>query len=128
MESRAFHYEVKVYYDATDLNGHVNYASYMNYFSRAREELVGFEKLSDMIKNKNQGLAVYNANMQFRGAARYGDIVDIRSTYKRDGEFKVLVHQEAWVIGQKKPVVIADFDLVCIELNTHKLLKIPELP
>ena len=125
MTDHVFHFEVKVYYDATDLNGHVNYASYMNYFSRAREEMIGFGTMARMINLDNAGIAVYNATMKFRGAAKYGDIIDIRSTSRLDGEFKAVVHQEAWVVGQNKPAVIADFDLVCIDTKTHKLLKIP---
>jgi acyl-CoA thioester hydrolase len=127
MGSQTFHFEVKVYYDSTDLNGHVNYASYMNYFSRAREEVIGFDRLANMINKNNEGIAVYNAAMKYRGTAKYGDIIDIRSTYKVDGEFKVLMHQEAWVAGHNKPVVIADFDLVCIDTDTQMLKRMPEL-
>ncbi len=125
MADQMFHFEVKVYYDATDLNGHVNYASYMNYFSRAREEMIGFGTMANMVNKDHAGIAVYNATMQFRGAAKYGDTIDIRSSFKLDGEFKAIVHQEAWVHGQPKPAVTADFDLVCIDTETHKLLKIP---
>ncbi len=59
-----------------------------------------------MVNKLNAGIAVYNAEIKFRGAAKYGDIIDIQSSYKYDGEYKVVVHQEAWVVGQKKPVVI----------------------
>lgn len=128
MESQMFHYEIKVYYEATDLNGHVNYACYMNYFSRAREELIGFDRFTDMVNNQRIGIAVYNAQMQFRSAARYGDVLDIRSSYKFDGQFKLQMHQEAWVVGQDKAAVIADFDLVCIDLDTHFLREVPEIP
>ncbi len=95
MENKVFHHKVKVYYEATDLNGHVNYASYMNYFSRAREELIGFENFSHMVNVDRLGMAVYNANMKFRGSAKFGDILDIRTTSQLDGEFKLLMHQEA---------------------------------
>jgi acyl-CoA thioesterase FadM len=80
-----------------------------------------------MVNENHAGIAVYNAAMKFRGAAKYGDIIDIRSTYKIDGEFKVLMHQEAWVAGHNKPAVIADFDLVCIDTDTQMLKRMPEL-
>ncbi len=127
MKSITFHHEVKVYYEATDLNGHVNYANYMNYFSRAREELIGFENFSRMVNEDRLGMAVYNANMKFRGSAKFGDTLDIRTTAEHEGEFRLLMHQEAWIENHKSPCVIADFEVVCIDLDTGMLKKIPKI-
>lgn len=127
MEKKVFHHKLKVYYEATDLNGHVNYASYMNYFSRAREEVIGFDNFSRMVNEDRMGMAVYNATMKFRGAAKFGDIIDIRTTVEPDGAFRLLMHQEAWVENQEAPCVIADFEVVCIDIDTGMLKKIPTL-
>ncbi len=127
MKSETHHYLVTVYYDATDLNGHANYASLMNYFSRAREEVVGMDNFIKMVHEDRIGMAVYNANMQFRSAARFGDTVDIRTNYQFDGEYKILVHQEAWVEGQPKPAVTADFEVICVDVDKGTLVKIPPI-
>ncbi len=127
MKSKEFHHEVKVYYEATDLNGHVNYATYMNYFSRAREELIGFENFSNLVNVKKLGMAVYNANIKYRGSAKFGEILDIRTTAELDGEFKLLMHQEIWVKNHKSAIVTADFEIVCIHVDTGMLNKIPSI-
>ena len=39
----------------------------------------------------------------------------------------LLMHQEAWIENQKAPCVIADMEVVCIDLDTGMLKKIPTL-
>ena len=80
-----------------------------------------------MVNVDRLGMAVYNANLKFRGSARYGDILDIRTTVKPDGAFKLMMHQEAWIENQKAPCVIADIEVVCIDLDSGMLKKMDEV-
>jgi len=125
MKSRVHHYETRIHYGDVDLNRVVYYSKYLEFFSNAREELMGYENFSYLINVARIGFAVYNANLKFRGKVQYGDVVDIRSTYDFDGEFKLLMHQEVWVSGQDKPAVIGDLELVAINLESGSIIKIP---
>jgi len=125
MTSKVHHYEVRIHYGDVDLNKVVYYSKYLEFFSDAREELMGYERFAHLINVARIGFAVYNANLKFRGKVQYGDVVDIRSTYDFDGEFKLLMHQEVWVKGQDKPAVIGDLELVAINLDTGMIVKIP---
>ena len=125
MKSRVHHYETRIHYGDVDLNKVVYYSKYLEFFSNAREELMGYENFSYLINVARIGFAVYNANLKFRGKVQYGDVVDIRSTYDFDGEFKLLMHQEVWVSGQDKPAVIGDLELVAINLESGSIIKIP---
>lgn len=127
MHERIYYYDVKVYYEDTDVNGHVNHVNYMNYFSRAREELIGFEKFAHMVNVDRNGIAIYNANIKFRAAARFGDKISIQSQIGHDGDYRLNVHQEAYIIGQPKPCVIGDFELICIDVDSGNLKKFPSL-
>jgi YbgC/YbaW family acyl-CoA thioester hydrolase len=125
MMSRVHHYETRIHYGDVDLNRVVYYSKYLEFFSDAREELMGYENFAYLINVARIGFAVYNANLKFRGKVQYGDVVDIRSTYDFDGEFKLLMHQEVWVNGQEKPAVIGDLELVAIDLESGRIVKIP---
>lgn len=125
MTSRVHHYETRIHYGDVDLNRVVYYSKYLEFFSDAREEMMGYENFAYLINVARIGFAVYNANLKFRGKVQYGDVVDIRSTYDFDGEFKLLMRQEVWVDGQDKPAVTGDLELVAIDLESGRIIKIP---
>ncbi len=126
MNDRQYHFTVRVYYEDTDHSGVVYHANYLKYFERAREHAIGPDELVRLWEEEGLGFAVYKAELGFFEGARFGDELEIRTTVKKDGEYRTVWHQEAWRPAAKKPAVKADIQLVCIDQN-KKLRPIPLL-
>ena len=126
MQNQIFHYTVQIFYEDTDFSGTVFHANYLKYFERARSSAFGVENIIKIINDKKAGFAVYKANLTFSEPARYGDILDIRSAYRFDGEFRIIWNQEAWKQDGTKPAVTGEIHLVCLDEN-GRLQKFPKI-
>ncbi len=126
INERVYHFPVQIYYEDTDHSGMVYHANYLKYFERARENVIGVEELSRLWYEEELGFAVYRADIGFYEGAQFGDTLDIRTTWEKDGKFKIIWTQEAWRPGGKKAAVAAKIELVCIDKN-KKLKPIPEI-
>lgn len=126
MKSRQYNFPVQIYYEDTDHSGVVYHANYLKYFERAREEAIGSDKLVRLWEEEGLGFAVYKADMGFFEGARFGDTLDIRTRYERDGDYRIVWHQEAWRQGGKKAAVTAVIELVCLDRNM-KLRPLPPM-
>ena len=59
MQSQPYHHEVQIYYEDTDHSGAVYHPSFLKYFERAREHVLGIENLSRLWHEQGIGFAVY---------------------------------------------------------------------
>ena len=88
--ARPFSWQVRVYYEDTDLGGVVYYANYLRYFERARSEWlrslgVNQERLAAV---EGIGFVVARAEIDFKAGARLDDLLavtvlplEIKKTY-----------------------------------------------
>lgn len=120
------HYEVQIFYEDTDFSGTVFHANYLKYFERARSSAIGLENITRIINEEKIGFAVYKANLTFSEPVRYGDTLDIRTTFRFDGEFRIIWDQEAWKEGGTKPAVTGEIHLVCVD-SSGNLRKFPKI-
>ena len=126
MKDNQYSFPVQIYYEDTDHSGVVYYANYLKYFERAREAVIGKDKLVQLWKEEGLGFAVYKADLSYLDGAEFGDILDIRSTIKKESEYRLIWQQEAWRPEAKKPAVTALIHLVCVD-KKRKLKTIPEI-
>jgi acyl-CoA thioester hydrolase len=68
-----------IYYEDTDLSGFVYHANYIKFFDRAREHLLGIERLRNFRKKNGLDFAVAHAEINFLKPAQHGDILVIKS-------------------------------------------------
>jgi YbgC/YbaW family acyl-CoA thioester hydrolase len=115
---------VQVYYEDTDHSGVVYHANYLKYFERSREHVIGKDILVKLWKEEGLGFAVYKANIIYSEGAEFGDILDIRSTYRLDGKYRIIWNHEAWRPNGKKAAVSCELELVCVDRD-KKLVPIP---
>ncbi len=125
-EQKTHHLSVPVYYEDTDHSGVVYHANYLKFFERAREDLIGVKVLAEMWHQHGSGFAVYKANMNFHEGAVFGDILDIRTTWKKEGAYRILFSHEAWRPDAKKAAVTCTLELVYLGTN-KRVLPIPYL-
>ncbi len=123
--SKVYHHAVQIYYEDTDHSGVVYHPNFLKYFERAREHVIDSDRLAKLWNEKGLGFAVYKANLIFQDGVEFSEICDIRTTYKLDGKYKTLWRQEVWRPNAKKPAVIADIEMVCLD-KEKRLQPIPE--
>ncbi|MBU1340242.1 MAG: YbgC/FadM family acyl-CoA thioesterase [Proteobacteria bacterium] len=116
----------RVYYEDTDHSGVVYHANYLKFFERAREDIIGISALSDMWHQKGIGFAVYKATLGFHDGAVFGDLLDIKTTWEKEGAYRIIFFHEAWRPDATKPAVTCTLELVCLGPN-KKLMPIPDL-
>jgi len=126
MPPNAYHFKVQVYYEDTDHSGVVYHANYLKYFERARESVIGPKALVAFWKERGLGFAVYKAGLSFLDGAEFGDTLDIVSTVRKDSDYRLVWHQEAWRPGAAKAAVKAEIHLVCVDREKN-LRPIPDV-
>jgi len=119
-------FSAQVYYEDTDHSGVVYHANYLKFFERAREDIIGISKLADMWNQHGIGFAVYKVSLGFHDGAVFGDLLDIKTTWKKEGDYRVIFFHEAWRPDATKPAVTCTLELVCLGRN-KKLMPIPDL-
>ncbi|MFQ3339265.1 MAG: acyl-CoA thioester hydrolase [Colwellia sp.] len=123
--SKIYHHPVQIYYEDTDHSGVVYHPNFLKYFERAREHVIDSERLAKLWAEKGLGFAVYKANMIFQDGVEFAEICDIRTSYQFDGKYKTLWRQEVWRPNAKKPAVIGDIEMVCLDKD-KRLQPIPD--
>ncbi len=118
-------FPVSIYYEDTDFSGLVYHANYLKYFERAREHLLGRDRLVRMWKDTGMGFVVYRAELQFREPARFGDEVEVVTRADIKSDYRVEFEQNVWKPGGKTPMVEAKITLVCVD-RENRLVKLPE--
>ncbi|MFA0656681.1 MULTISPECIES: thioesterase family protein [unclassified Vibrio] len=113
--SQIYHHPVQIYYEDTDHSGVVYHPNFLKYFERAREHVLGSDKLAELWNEHGLGFAVYKANMTFQDGVEFAEICDIRTSFELDGKYKTLWRQEVWRKDATKPAVIGDIEMVCLD-------------
>ncbi len=126
MKSKEYHLPVQVYYEDTDHSGVVYHPNFLKFFERAREHVIGPEKLAKLWREEKIGFAVFKADLTYSDGVTFGEVLDIRTTFKIDSEYRIIWHHEAWRPDAKKAAVKCELHLVCLDEN-KQLRSIPDL-
>lgn len=118
------HLPVQVYYEDTDHSGVVYHANYLKFFERAREHVIGTQELSRLWHEEGIGFAVYKIEIGYFDGAVFGDTLDIRSTVRKESDYRLIWTHEAWREGSSKAAVKATLELVCLDQG-KRLMPIP---
>lgn len=118
-------FPVSIYYEDTDFSGLVYHANYLKYCERAREHLLGRDRLVRMWKDTGMGFVVYRAEMQFREPAQFGDEVEVVTRADIKSDYRIEFEQNIWRPGGKAPLVETKITLVCVN-RENKLVKLPD--
>ena len=114
----------RIYYEDTDHSGLVYHANYLKYFERAREHVLGAEELVRLYRDEGVGFVVYKAELSFREGARFGDVLEVRTTVKRESDHRAVFHQAVWRPDGARTMVEGIVQLVCVN-RENKLIRLP---
>ena len=123
-----FAWQVRVYYEDTDLSGLVYHANYLKFFERARTEWLrwlGHEQ-TDLKARDNLVFVIRRLEIDYLKAARLDDLIDITVNLTPSKHHVYhLIDQEARVAGEL--IARARVKLACLEADTLKPRVIPDL-
>ncbi|MEN0062566.1 MAG: YbgC/FadM family acyl-CoA thioesterase [Myxococcota bacterium] len=116
---------VSIYYEDTDHSGIVYHANYLKYCERAREHLLGRDRLVSMYRDQGTGFVVYKAEMTFKEGAVFGDELEVRTTAELASEYRLLFHQPIFRKRDDQLMVDVTIHLVAVGAD-NKLVRLPE--
>ncbi|HAY95686.1 thioesterase family protein [Shewanella sp.] len=112
--SPTFSFPVQIYYEDTDFSGVVYHPNFLKYFERAREHVIGAERLSALWQQNQLGFAVYRSDMLCHEGVEFADIIDVRTKFYFESKYRTVWLQEIWRPQGKKPAVTATIEMVCM--------------
>ncbi|MCB9669389.1 MAG: YbgC/FadM family acyl-CoA thioesterase [Alphaproteobacteria bacterium] len=122
MEPHVHH--VQIYYEDTDFSGVVYHPNYLKYFERAREHMLGVDALVEMWDRDGIGFVVYKCSLEFKKGARFGDHLEIRTTARREGPFRLLFDQQVWRADSPTALVKGVVEMVAVN-KENQLVRLP---
>ncbi len=113
---------IQIYYEDTDHSGRVYYANYLKYFERGREHMLGVDELRRLWRDEGVGFVVYRCEVTYKGAAVYGDTVEVRSSVRKDSAYRLVFQQDVW--RGEELLVQGVVQLVCVDREA-RLVQLP---
>ncbi|MCB1375180.1 MAG: tol-pal system-associated acyl-CoA thioesterase [Rhodobacteraceae bacterium] len=110
----AHRFELRVYYEDTDLAGIVYYANYLKFIERARTEALLAAGIDQVALERGQGtvFAVRALSVDYRAPARFQDVLTVRTTAAAVTAARARLIQEVWRTDEL--LVAAEVDVVCL--------------
>lgn len=108
------HFQVKVYYEDTDLAGIVYYANYLKFIERARSEAVADVGIDQVALKVEHGIVfvVRQLNAEFLQSARFSEVLNIATSVTKLGNVQLRMQQV--VTLENKEIFTADVTLAIV--------------
>ena len=112
-------FDLRVYYEDTDLAGIVYYANYLKFIERARTEWVASLGVDQMELKAREGVvfAVRRVEADFLRPARFGDELVVETMLQSLGGARIGLEQVVTRGGER--VFVAVVTLVCLTEDGH---------
>lgn len=119
--------ELPVRWDEMDVNGHVNYGNYMDYYSEARIEAMGQEAFKDL-REKGIGPAIYRAEVDFRKELFHPDSVHMVTWIEESiSKTRVVVGQRIYSVSRKELIASAKFYSIFMDVHKRRPVAMPDI-
>jgi len=107
-------FEVRVYYEDTDMAGIVYHANYLKFIERARSDWVKVQGLDQNAMREEDGIVfvVRRIEADYLGMAKYDDLLEVRTTVSAITGVRLVMQQEVW--RGKEMVFAAEVTAVCV--------------
>lgn len=117
--------ELTVYPDECDAYGHLNQASFLALFERARWEMLRRGPGMDLFERHGAWPAVRHAEVDYVSAAYPGEVLRFRVETRRVGRTSFVLHQVAHDAATGRLVAEAALTFVCIDRDGRPM-RVPE--
>jgi acyl-CoA thioester hydrolase len=126
--AEVFSWPVRVYWEDTDGGGVVYHARYLNFFERARSELLRARGIDQLALKETHGFiwVVTEMNVRFRKAARLDDELRVSADFRWMKGVRQGFHQE--IVREPDGALIASAEVTAVMLHadTLKPARLPE--
>ncbi|MES0490494.1 MAG: thioesterase family protein [Leptospirales bacterium] len=117
---------ISIRWEEMDVNGHVNYANYLSYYSEARIDAVG-QDLFLSLRNEGIGPVIYKAELDFVKEMFHPDVAHIITWVDSIiSKTRVSVKQEMYSTNSKELVSKAKFLAIFMNIESRRPVRIPE--
>jgi len=91
-------FQIRVYYEDTDLAGIVYYANYLKYLERARSEWVRARGIDQKQMKAEEGIvfAVRRVEADYLFPAKFDDLIEVRTEMAELKHARVVMAQDIW--------------------------------
>lgn len=128
VETSAFRWPVRVYYEDTDAGGVVYYANYLRFMERARTEwlrALGFEQ-DHIARDRGLLFVVRAVTVQYRTPARFNDRLEVVSRIDEHSRASLSFVQDIRNAAQPQSILChATVQVVCVERSHWRPRPIP---
>ena len=107
--------DLTVYPDECDTFGHLNQASFLSLFERARWEMLARGPGMDVFTRNNAWPAVRKTTIDYHAPAFPGDIIRFQAALTHHGRTSFTMRQSARRASDDTPIAAAEFVFVCID-------------
>ena len=124
--NKPFSWEVRVYYEDTDLGGVVFYANYLKYLERARTEYlrsIGYEQ-DELMAHDEIIFAVRSLQIEYLKPACFNQLLQVSADIKKSKKASLEFAQQ--ITHDDQLLVTANVRIACLDVNTMKPKAIPE--
>ena len=119
-------FDVRVYYEDTDMGGVVFYANYLKFMERGRTEwlrAVGVHQ-SELAAREQRGFMVTELDIRYRKPARLDDLLQIESEVTRMGRASLHFYQTIYRDGEL--LTESNIQVCCVETVNMRIAAIPQ--
>lgn len=122
-----FTWPVRVYWEDTDGGGVVYHSRYLNFFERARTELLRARGIDQAVLKEEHGYiwVVTEMNVKFKKAARLDDELLVTADFRWMKGIRQGFHQEITRKNNGEVVATADVSAVMLHADTLKPARMP---
>ena len=96
---RPYRLPPRIYFEHTDALGITYHSNYLNFFERARSEIIGLGELV-RLREEQLGFVVYDVSMRFKLPSKLGDDLEIRSLVKPMSAVRLRCWQDAYRVSE----------------------------
>ncbi len=121
-----FHWPIRVYYEDTDAGGVVFHANYLNFFERARTEMLrelGFEQ-DKLRTEQNLIFVVRSVQVDYLKSAQFNELIDVSA--KVTQAKKVSLNFEQIISRDSVVLCKANIRIACLHADTMIPKKTPD--
>ena len=117
-------FNVKVYYEDTDLAGIVYYANYLKFIERARSEAVADAGIDQLTMQSEHGIVfvVRHLEAEFLQSAKFGDLLEIRTDITEMSGARIVMRQQ--ISHETKGIFAANVTLAVMS-TTGRAVRLP---
>lgn len=121
-----FIFPIRIYYEDTDASGVVYHSNYLNFFERARTEMLRELKVEQAILRIEHGIvfAVKNMQIDFIRPAKFDDLLQIKVAISQVKKASVIFEQT--LMRDEITLCIARCKIACLTANNFQPTAIPD--